>query len=464
MLSGQYDILVNNMWLTDIIAIILLILPLFLIFMDKKWIFTFYAISIVSNLPLIFALTFNFSYEAILSIVLIIILIKDIYRDRTLRYITTKQNLVLMLMLIIVLGVNIFTAFFHLNLNAVIVRLIIYAVNIFILLVYTYFFKDYKSIKYVINGMIIGGLILVISMIAEMIYGHYYVGIRNMRPAGLLLDPNVCAFALNLVFVLSFFERKKHVFWHDLYYLFARVILLFGVFLTVSRSAYIGTLFVLILLVIYYSKGKKRWIVPSVVIVFIVMYLIFHRVIIDFINNIYNIIDLGRIIPKNINTPPSSNGPGGGGGGIVDGGDYSNSRLALISAAFIVFSNNFITGVGIGNVVGEINFITGLEMNAHNLYLQLLAESGIIMFITLLIFAYYLFVFISKLEKKHKFLILLIFGLVFIETLFNHNLLNINIIYLVLAIILGLNMISAKDRRVYVFSRENFKIRKKSFK
>src|SRR5690606_6733827 len=96
MLSGQYDILVNNMWLTDIIAIILLILPLFLIFMDKKWIFTFYAISIVSNLPLIFALTFNFSYEAILSIVLIIILIKDIYRDRTLRYITTKQNLVLM--------------------------------------------------------------------------------------------------------------------------------------------------------------------------------------------------------------------------------------------------------------------------------------------------------------------------------------------------------------------------------
>ncbi|HHW99740.1 MAG TPA: hypothetical protein GX740_00350, partial [Acholeplasmataceae bacterium] len=54
MLSGQYDFLVENMWLAEIIAIVLLILPVFLVFMKEKWFFFYYAISIVANLPLIF--------------------------------------------------------------------------------------------------------------------------------------------------------------------------------------------------------------------------------------------------------------------------------------------------------------------------------------------------------------------------------------------------------------------------
>ncbi|MCK9470552.1 MAG: O-antigen ligase family protein [Bacilli bacterium] len=462
MLSGQYDILVDNMWLTEIIAIILLIIPFFLLFMDGKWIFFFYTISIVANLPLIFSYVFSFSYEAIIGFVIIIVILKDIIKEKVLRYQTTKENLLLLLMLVIIMGINLGTAIFNFNANEFLLRLFIYIVNIFILVVYTYFFKNSLNIKFIKNAFLIGAVILIVSMIVELVYGHYILGYRNLRPAGLLLDPNVCAFALNLAFVISFLDRKTNNFIIDFLAVFVRVLILFGIFLTVSRSAYIGTIFIIIALCVYYSSGKKRWVVPSVVIIFIISYLIFYNVINEFIENIYKIIDLDRIFPKpnDLDIPPSNNG----GGQIIEGVDYSNSRIALIKAAFLVFSNNFITGVGVGNLTHEIGIITDLQMNAHNLILQLIAESGIIMLIGLIMLGYGLVVYVVKIEKKHKFIICLLFGLIVIESLFNHNLLNINIIYLTLAIIFGLTMISSKERKVFIYVRDSFKFKVRKYK
>lgn len=462
MLSGQYDILIDNMWLTEILAIIMLILPFFLLFLDSKWIFFYYTISIVANLPLIFSMYFHFSYEAIVGLIIIIVIIKDMIKERQIRYQTTKENMVLILMLVIVLGVNLFTAIFNFNASEFLIRLFIYIVNIFILVIYTYYFRNSLNIKFIKNGFLVGAVILTASMIVEMIYGYFYLNIRNLRPAGLLLDPNVCAFTLNLAFILSYMERKKGDFIIELLMISTRVLILFGIFLTVSRSAYIGTIFILISLAIYYSSGKKKWIVPSVVVVFIVLYLVFNKIIMDFFKNIYQIIDLDRIFPSD-NYVPGPPGNNAGGGNVV-GGDYSNSRLTLIKAAFIVFSNNFLTGVGIGNVIREIAIVTDLEMNAHNLYLQLVAESGILMIFALLLFLYYSVVFIFKIEKKYKFLIYIILGLIVIESMFNHNLLNINIIYLVLAIILGLTMLSSKDRKVFVIGKSTFRFRKDMYK
>ena len=462
MLSGQYDILVDNMWLTEIIAIILLIIPFFLLFMDGKWIFFFYTISIVANLPLIFSYVFSFSYEAIIGFVIIIVILKDIIKEKVLRYQTTKENLLLLLMLVIIMGINLGTAIFNFNANEFLLRLFIYIVNIFILVVYTYFFKNSLNIKFIKNAFLIGAVILIVSMIVELVYGHYILGYRNLRPAGFLLDPNVCAFALNLAFVISFLDRKTNNFIIDFLAVFVRVLILFGIFLTVSRSAYIGTIFIIIALCVYYSSGKKRWVVPSVVIIFIISYLIFYNVINEFIENIYKIIDLDRIFPKpnDLDIPPSNNV----GGQIIEGVDYSNSRIALIKAAFLVFSNNFITGVGVGNLTHEIGIITDLQMNAHNLILQLIAESGIIMLIGLIMLGYGLVVYVVKIEKKHKFIICLLFGLIVIESLFNHNLLNINIIYLTLAIIFGLTMISSKERKVFIYVRDSFKFKVRKYK
>lgn len=461
MLSGQYDVLVDNLWLADILSVILLIIPFFLLFMNGKWIFFYYTISVVANLPLIFSLTFNFSYEAVIGLTILITIIKEIVREKRFRYLTTKENLLLILMLSVLLVLNLLTSIFHFNANEFLIRLYIYLVNMFILGVFTYYFKNTYNLRFIKNGFIIGAIILVVSMLVELVYGHYYLDVRNMRPAGLLLDPNVCAFALNLALVISFMDRRADNFIFNLFIVFSRVIILFGIFLTVSRSAYISTIFILIFLSVYYSKGKRRWMVPSVVIVFIVMYFIFNKVVLDFIDNIYKIIDLGRIFPRVDYVPSPLGGNDGGSGGVNY--DYSNSRLLLIKSAFFVFSNNFIIGVGIGNVSKEIGIISGLEMNAHNLYLQLLAESGIIMLFALLFFVYYLAVYIYKLDKKYKYLIILIFSVIFIESMFNHNLLNINIIYLVLAFILGLAMLSSKDKRVYILNKENLKLKKSKY-
>lgn len=464
MLSGQYDFLVNNMTITNIIGIVLLVIPIFVLFFDIKWIFFYYTISIVANLPLIFFMVFNFSYEAIIALIIVIQIIRDIIRIRKFRYITTKENLVLGLLLILLLGINLITSLINLNPDEFLVRLIIYIVNVFVLVVYTYLFSDSYNLKFVKNGFIIGALILVFSMIVEMVYGHVYLNVRNMRPGGLLLDPNVCAFALNLALILSFMERDRGKFISDLYFVSSRVLIIFGVFLTVSRSAYIGTIFILVTLLVYYSKKSKLWISLSVILTFIIMYIIFSKGLDGFFEKIYRIIDLDRIVPYKDSVGEFPGTPVGGGSDNVDDIDYSNSRLSLIIAAASVFANNFITGVGIGNVTGEIALISGLEMNAHNLYLQLITESGILMLIALMLLFYYLIVFIVKLNKRYKFLVLLLFGLFFIESMFNHNLLNINITYLVLAIIFGLSTISSTDRKVFLIGKEKFIIRKKSLK
>ena len=87
-------------------------------------------------------------------------------------------------------------------------------------------------------------------------------------------------------------------------------------------------------------------------------------------------------------------------------------------------------------------------MNTHNLVLQLLGESGIFMLGTLLIFFYYLVQLIVKSEKKQKFFLSLIFLVIVLESFFNHNLLNVNIIYLMLAFFLALNILFSREQTV----------------
>ena len=69
------------MWLAEIIAVILLIIPFFL-FLRIKMDFRFYVVSIVANLPLIFVMVFGFSYEMIIALVIIAVIIRDLIRNK----------------------------------------------------------------------------------------------------------------------------------------------------------------------------------------------------------------------------------------------------------------------------------------------------------------------------------------------------------------------------------------------
>lgn len=447
MLTGEYNLLVDNMWLTDIIAVILLIIPFFLIFYDSKWIFTYYVISIVANLPLIFIMTFGFSYELIIGFLILVAIVKDSIRKKKFILISTKESRAIFFALLGVLVLNIITSLFNFNRFELLLRFFIYIVNLFILIVYNFYLVGRKQLEFVKRGFLIGAFLLFVSMLAELIYGHYYLGLSRLRPGGLLIDPNVAAFALNISLLVSFFKTGKLRLLETVLLIIIRILIIFGVFLTVSRSGYLGTLLIIVSLLIYYSQSKNRVVIWITSITLILMYLVFYKIIMNFIDGIYQIIDLQRIFPRAV-PPTNSNG------GIVNPGFtpvYEDSRITLLKGGVKMFIANYILGVGIGNVVIEMETLNTMPMNTHNLVLQLIAESGIFMLVMLMIFAYYILHLLRKSQKK--FFIFLIILLVFLESLFNHNLLNLNIIYLLLAFLLAINIIYSKEQLIFSFSK-----------
>ncbi len=451
MLSGEYKFLVDNLWLTEIIGVVLLIIPFFLIFAEKKWIFGFYVVSIVANLPLIFYMAFGFSYELIIGLAVISSIIKDLIQNKNLLLLSTKESRSLFFCLIGILLLNLLTSFLNFSRAAFFDRTFIYLVNIFILLIFNYFLINRERLQVVRHAFVIGALILIVSMIIELIYGHYYLKVFRLRPAGLLLDPNVAAFSLNISLIISFYKAKKQKLLTDIFFIIARVLIIFGVFMTVSRSGYLSTLLILVAFLIYYSKGKNRFIAPATVVVLIVMYFAFYRMILNSLDGLYRMIDLERIFPR-ADSPSLPRPPLPSGEPIPDP-IFSDSRFALLKAGVKIFLNNYAVGIGIGNIVGEVNNLTGMPMNTHNLIIQLLAESGIMMLGMLLIFFYYLVHLIARSQKKQRFFLILITIVIILESLFNHNLLNINIVYLLLSFFLALNILFSKEQTVLSLSR-----------
>jgi O-antigen ligase len=449
MLSGEYNFLVDNMWLTDILAVILLILPVFLVFYDKKWIFGYYIVSIVANLPLIFVMVFNFSYELILAIAVIITIIRDLIKNKNLLLLSTRESRSVFFCLLGLLALNIITSFFHPNRSEIFLRMFIYAVNLFILLVFSYFLIGRERLKIFKRSFLIGAFILVISMVIELLYGFYFLERRQLRPGGLLLDPNVAAFALNLALVLSFYQSPKTNFTESLLLLVMRLLIVFAVFLTVSRSGYLSTLLIMTCMLVFYSQRRSRTYLWSTVIVLLLVYLIFNKAIMKIIDIMYQMIDIQRVFPRS-----SSGGPPSGGGSSLPWTFPQDSRVTLLKGGIQIFLANFIAGVGIGNVIQEMYLLTSLPLNTHNLFIQLLAESGIFILGMLLILSYYLIHLIKKSDRKQRFIQTLIVLVVGFEGLFNHNLLNLNIIYLLLAFFLALNVIYSKEQLIMSVSKK----------
>lgn len=49
-------------------------------------------VSIVANLPLIFVMVFGFSYEMIIALVIIAVIIRDLIRNKNLLLLSTKES------------------------------------------------------------------------------------------------------------------------------------------------------------------------------------------------------------------------------------------------------------------------------------------------------------------------------------------------------------------------------------
>lgn len=445
MLSGEYNILIDNMRLTDIIAFILLILPFIFLFLKEKWIYGLYVVSIVANLPLIFMMKYKFSYEIIIVVVLILKTIAGVYRAKTLKYSTTKENLNMILFLFAIIFFNILISFFNFNKTEFITRFIIYLVNVFILIAFTHYLSAEKKLFEIRNAVLTGAFLLVLSMIAEMLYGYYGLGIGRLRPAGLLLDPNVAAFALNICLIFSFYQKERSSLFAILINVFIKLFIIFGVFITVSRSGYIGTTFILVYQLIFYSKRQKFWIPALTALVFAVCFFCFYNMIIKSWDILYNMLDLRRIFPPGTVGTPGMQLPASG-----PAVPLRNERLTLLIAAVKVFFHNILFGVGIGNVAANIYVYSGVNLESHNMFLQLLVESGVIMGILLVVFVLFAFKFTLKTKGKERWFVILIFLTIIIEAMFNHNLLNLNIIWFVLAFMLSVHTLCSKNSKSFI--------------
>lgn len=442
MLTGEYDLLADNMTVTNILAALLLILPIIFIFLNKKWLIGLYAVSIVANLPLVFFMSFKFSYELIIALALIIKIAIDAYKEKSLLYITTRENIYLIGSLLIVVIVNLLTSLFNFNRDQFLLRVMIYAVNIFILFIFTYFAKTRDLLGVIKNAVVLGGALLAVSAVAEMVYGHYVLDVANMRPAGLLLDPNVCAFALNATLAISLYNPRKPTIMRAFFLIAFRVLIVFGVFLTVSRSGYIGSAVILVFMLFYYSRKGENWVAAAAVTAFILIYFIFYNTAVKFWGTIHGIIDLDRIFPYTGGPViPTEGGPTGTPSSI-----FSGERIALALAALRIFFRNLFSGVGIGNVLPEIAAYTGVGLESHNFVLQLLAESGVLMLAALLLLGYFIIRLLLNASPRIRWFFALILLVVAVEALFNHNLLNLNLVWFALAFVLAVNATYSKRK------------------
>ena len=76
-----------------------------------------------------------------------------------------------------------------------------------------------------------------------------------------------------------------------------------------------------------------------------------------------------------------------------DSGDITNGRTGLWAYAFLLFRNNPVFGIGWVNYKNTMQLFTGYDraINVHNIYIQLLCETGLIGFAIFIVFFVFAF-------------------------------------------------------------------------
>ena len=162
---------------------------------------------------------------------------------------------------------------------------------------------------------------------------------------------------------------------------FGIVITYIGVFFTVSRTGMVLLVAAQAMLFLFQSSGKQRTvlILISVLGIFVVWF---------FASNAFVVAQ--TILPS-----------------VTEGTDTMGMRYSLWEAGWRMFKDRPLTGVGIGNYIGLLHFygtglpfLTGKISWAHNTYIQILSETGLIGF--LFFMGMYVFTFSNLILSKNK--------------------------------------------------------------
>ncbi len=218
-------------------------------------------------------------------------------------------------------------------------------------------------------------------------YFLYRAAYENFRPESVIGDSNY--FGLSLVFTLPFayciwsHYRSK---WIKFFGLFSSIVFLIMIFLTMSRGAIIGLVTIFAMVIIYSKRRLKSVLIVSLCISFLIP--ITPQKAWDRFSSITKLVDI-------INFRE----------GATYGGDEISlqKRYHLLMAGIRMTLDNWITGMGIGNFRRDLQVYFSEPLSkaqiAHNMYIELSAELGIIGFTLFFFMVIFMFKSISSVGR-----------------------------------------------------------------
>jgi len=226
--------------------------------------------------------------------------------------------------------------------------------------------------------------IYVFGVLINCIYMSYIFLTSDIsRQSGFMDNANFAAFANNIAFsyfIYSFYKSNEKLFsLNRLFYLLASLIVLFGLFITGSRSSFLAL--VVCILWIFFSELNTRKVITNLLFLVVPIVLFFQVINLD---RFLNVVPLwSRFVSLN---------------------DKEDARSVLWRKGFIAFKDSDFIGIGIEQFKNPQNYskyvhksdnITVANQQGlviHNDFLTVLFEYGIISFVFFISFYYFIFI------------------------------------------------------------------------
>lgn len=241
------------------------------------------------------------------------------------------------------------------------------------------------NFKMIDNGLILTGCIASYILISSPSTSMFTdEGRRTIMINGTSLDPNIVAatIILGLHIATNFFFTSSNKFLKILY-ASSSMLMLYGILLTGSRGALIAFFISYTLKLFLEGRVSHKIRKKSI-------YMVLFGIIAFFI--------MASILPSDLIESRFSKDVILG---LNEREEGSHNRYDIWLSSIDLFSMNPILGVGCGNFINSIALVYSRQCAAHNLYILLLIEGGIIGF---LLFTKYIYTIWKKLKKHHDFL------------------------------------------------------------
>ncbi len=240
-----------------------------------------------------------------------------------------------------------------------------------------------KTYNNIIKTYILSGLFLSFFTIFYSIYSfqNIFESRTFIYINGVLFDPNylVALLIFPLCATLYYFFTKPNF---RIFYFFSYLIMLFASIISGSRGGFLTIIVVSILIFLTTSNNKKKSGLYYLIIrlEFTIFFVLFLFIFISqFETNLISRFSLESLL------------------GFSDGG---SGRLQIWISSINAFFENPIIGYGSGNVYQANLLFFGKAVGAHNLYLSLIVETGILGFSFFYLFLSYIFFFLIRRNSK----------------------------------------------------------------